>query len=184
MKELTVGQLHQLRLQIFDNAESLHKEAKLLLDHGYYARAYLLAYFSCEELGKLPIIVGAVGCLESGATVDWKKVMRRFRDHKAKVDSDDMHQYMFGVDLDLVSNSDLEWLVDARKKSAGRVALKNKSTYVDVQDGRMVLPLNEIDVNHATKMLERAFESLRAHWKAETLVNPVLFSVLDELEGR
>jgi hypothetical protein len=61
MKQLTIDELHELRLVIFDNADSLYKEAKVLFDAGFHARAYLLAYFACEELGKLPIIVGVVG---------------------------------------------------------------------------------------------------------------------------
>ena len=110
MNELTIDQLHQLRLCIFDNAESLYKEAKLLLDNRFYARAYLLAYFTCEELGKIPIIVGVIGRLLKNEAVDWKKVMKRFRDHRAKVDSDDFHQYVFGIELDLLRDSDLQWL--------------------------------------------------------------------------
>lgn len=93
MEKLTIDQLHELRLHIFDNAESLHKEAKLLLDNGFYARAFLLAYFTCEELGKIPIVVGVIGRMLKNETVDWKKVKKRFRDHKAKVDSDDFHKY-------------------------------------------------------------------------------------------
>ncbi|SFN51506.1 abortive infection protein, AbiV family [Pseudomonas sp. NFACC24-1] len=180
MKQMTIDQLHQLRLDVFENAESLHKEARLLLEHGFFARAYLLAYFCCEELGKLPMIVGAVGGLQSGDTVDWKKVMKRFRDHKAKVDSDDVHHYMFGIDLDLENDSDLKWLAEARELSHGRVVLKNKSTYVDVQNGRAVLPLKEINFEHASKMLERAFESLCAHWRSESLVNPIVREVVNK----
>ena len=63
MRQLSINELHVLRLRIFDNAESLHKEAKVLSAAGFHARAYLLAYFACEELGKLPIIVGIAGHL-------------------------------------------------------------------------------------------------------------------------
>ena len=79
MQQLTIDELHALRLSIFDNAESLHKEAKLLFDRGYYARAYLLAYFACEELGKLPIIVGIVGTLMKTEAVDWKRALAACR---------------------------------------------------------------------------------------------------------
>lgn len=183
MKQMTVNQLHHLRLDVFDNAESLHKEAKLLFEHGFFARSYLLAYFCCEELGKLPIIVGAVGRLQVGEVVDWKKVMKRFRDHKAKVNSDNTHHYMFGVDLDLINDSDLKWLADARSMAQDRVNLKNKSTYVDVQDSSTISPLKEISADHASKMLDRAFESLRAHWQSESLVNPILIEALGKLES-
>lgn len=183
MKQMTVDQLHQLRLDIFDNAESLHKEAKLLLEHDFFARSYLLAYFCCEELGKLPIVVGAVGHLQKGDAADWKKIMKRFRDHKAKVDSDDMHHYMFGIDLDLVNDSDLKWLADARSLAKTRVDLKNNSTYVDVQNGNAISPLKEINSEQASKMLERAFESLRAHWRSESLINPILIEALKKSDN-
>lgn len=139
MEKLTVDQLHVLRLRIFDNAESLHKEAKLLLDNGFYARAFLLSYFTCEELGKIPIVVGTIGRMLKNEAVDWKKAIRRFRDHKAKVDSDDFHQYVFGIELDLLRDLDLKWLEAAKVTSKDRVNHKNNSTYVDVQGAAVIL---------------------------------------------
>ena len=174
MKQLSIDELHGLRLRIFDNAESLHKEAKVLLDAGFHARAYLLAHFACEELGKLPIIVGIVGSLMKNEVVDWNKAMKRLRDHKSKVDSDDFHQYVFGRELDLLADSDLEWLKEARAKATQRVELKNNATYVDVSGTSVVSPMDAITSDDATKMIERAFDSLRAHWQAETLINPLL----------
>jgi len=91
MEKLNLERLHQLRLSIFDNAESLYKEAKLLYANAMYARAYLLAHFAYEELGKIPIIVGAIGKLIQGEEVDWKKVGKRFRSHKEKVISENYH---------------------------------------------------------------------------------------------
>lgn len=174
MEKLTIDQLHELRLHIFDNAESLHKEAKLLLDNGFYARAFLLAYFTCEELGKIPIVVGVIGRMLKNETVDWKKVKKRFRDHKAKVDSDDFHQYFFGVEVDLLRDSDLKWLDAARAASKDRVNQKNNSTYVDVQGVAVTSPLEQIIKEQSVEMLERSFQSLRAHWQAESMTNPIV----------
>lgn len=174
MKQLSIDELHGLRLRIFDNAESLHKEATVLLDAGFHARAYLLAHFACEELGKLPIIVGIVGNLIRCEPVDWNRAMKRLRDHKSKVDSDDFHQYVFGRELDLLADSDIAWLKEARPKAMQRVALKNNSTYVDVSGNKIVSPMDAITKEDATEMIERAFESLRAHWRAESLINPLL----------
>lgn len=180
MKQLDIEGLHNLRLQIFDNAESLHKEAKLLLDAGFHARAYLLAYFACEELGKLPIIVGVVGALMKSEEVDWPKTLKRLRDHQTKVVSDDFHQYVFGKDLDLINDSDLKWLEEARTTAPKRVVLKNNSTYVDVVGNQIISPLSAVTKEDATMMIKRAFESLRAHWHAESVVNPVLRKQRDE----
>lgn len=183
MEKLTIDQLHELRLRIFDNAESLHKEAKLLHDHGFYARAFLLAYFTCEELGKIPIIVGVIGRLLKNEVVDWKKTIRRFRDHKAKVDSDDFHQFVFSTELDLLYDSDLKWLEEAKKISTDRVKRKNNSTYVDFQSDAVISPLQQITKEQSVEMLERAFSSLRAHWQAERLTNPIVFAHLEGFHG-
>lgn len=174
MNKLTIDELHQLRLCIFENAESLHSEALLLLENGFCARAYLLAYFACEELGKIPIVVGAIGCHLNSEVVDWKKIMKRFRDHKAKVESDDFHQYVFGIDLDPLCDSDLKWLEEAKSTSVARVETKNNSTYVDVHGRRIVSPLKVITKEHAEEMVERAFSSLRAHSQTECLTNPII----------
>ncbi|WP_165903441.1 AbiV family abortive infection protein [Thiobaca trueperi] len=183
MEKLTIDQLHELRLRIFDNAESLHKEATLLLDNGYYARAFLLAHFTCEELGKIPIVVGAIGRLLKNEAVDWRKVMRRFRDHKAKVDSDDFHQYVFGIELDLLRDSDLKWLEAAKVASKSRVNHKNNSTYVDVQDAAVISPLEQITKEQAVEMLDRAFQSLRAHWQTESMTNPIVVAANKVLQA-
>lgn len=174
MQGFWIEQLHQLRLRIFDNAEALHKEATLLFEHGHYARAYLLAHFACEELGKIPIVVGVIGRLIRGETVDWKKTMRRFRDHKAKIDSDDFHHYVFGIDLDLLGNKDLAWLEAATREARGRVIRKNQATYVDTLESGAASPLSSVAENHAKETLQRAFSSLRAHWYAERLTNPIV----------
>ena len=174
MKKLNIDQLHELRLSIFDNAESLHKEAKLLYDNGMYARAYLLAYFSCEELGKIPIIVGALGQLIQDKEEDWSKVNNRFHNHKAKVESEDFHHYVFALEADLLGNSDVKWLEKQKEKARSKVDEKNRSTYVDVVEGKIVLPAEQVSAEKAKDMIERAFKSLTAHWQSESLTNPII----------
>ena len=58
--------------------------------------------------------------------------------------------------------------------------LKNNSRYVDVSGVQIISPMDAITTEDATKMIERAFESLRAHWHAESLVNPVLRKGLEK----
>ena len=174
MNKLKIDHLHKLRLSIFDNAESLYKEAKLLNQNGFYARAFLLAYFACEELGKIPMIVGALGQLTQGNEVDWKKVRKRFLNHKAKVESEDFHHYVFGIEPDLLMNSDVKWLNDQKEQSRSKVDRKNESTYVDVVEGKIMLPAEQISPEDAIKLIERAFNSLKAHWQSESLTNPII----------
>lgn len=111
---------------------------------------------------------------QQAGKVDWKKVARRFHDHKEKIDSDDFHQYVFGIEADLLRNSDLKWLENAIESSGTRVALKNKATYVGLFGADTDSPLNAITKVQAIEMIDRSFKSLSAHWHAESLTNPIL----------
>ena len=183
MNRLSIEELHELRLTIFENAESLQHEAMLLLQHGYFARAYLLAHFCCEELGKIPIIVGAIGQMATGNAVDWKKANRRFRNHSAKINSDDTHHYVFALEPDLLFNTDVEWLEKARQTAPERYAMKNDSTYVDVRSGKVLTPMESVSREDADEMVKRAFESLRAHWQSESLTNPGFADFLERAQA-
>lgn len=174
MNSLSITELHTLRLAIFDNAENLHKEAKLLHEHKMFSRAYLLAHFCFEELGKIPIIVGAVGKLTAGESVDWRKLKKRFYSHTAKIASQNHHYYTFGLDLDLLRDTDLKWLEVAQQKVDKSFELKNLATYVDVSGGNLLLPQEQISEGASKELLDLAFECLRAHWHSENLTNPVL----------
>jgi AbiV family abortive infection protein len=177
MDRMTVNQLHALRLSIFDNAECLYKEADLLLQNGMVPRAYLLAHLCFEELGKIPIIVGAISTLLSGKKVDWKKFKRRFYSHRAKISSQNHHYYMFGLDLDLTKDSDLKWLESANEKVDLSYERKNLATYVDVNNGNVLEPAAQISRESCEELVKLAFECLRAHWTSERLTNPLIKDV-------
>jgi len=177
MHTLSVRELHALRLAIFDNAEALHREADLLLKNGMHSRAYLLAHFCFEELGKIPIVVGIIGKLVSGETIDWKKVKKRFSNHEAKIASENGHFYAFGLEIDLVHDKDVQWLLDANKAVPESYGKKNLSTYVDTKGGKILRPNEAITEDAATKLVKFAFECLRAHWRSEGLTNPNLVRV-------
>lgn len=177
MQSLTIDQLHQLRLSIFDNAEALYKESELLFDNEMYARAYLLSYFACEELGKIPIIVGVLGKLTEGKEVDWKKVEKRYRNHNEKVISENYHHYLFGLEIDLIRDTDIKWLEEQNETSKLQVINKNNSTYVDVADGQFKSPHEQISEEGAKLMKEYAFSCLKAHWYSESLSNPILVAL-------
>ena len=184
MNTLSVRDLHALRLAIFDNAEALHREATLLLKHGMHSRAYLLAHFCFEELGKIPIVVGVIGKLTSGEPVDWKKVRKRFTSHEAKIASQNGHFYAFGLDVDLVRDTDVQWLVNANKVVPESYSEKNVATYVDVKEGKFLRPSEGISEEDAKKLVDFAFECLRAHWKSEGLTNPILYEVHEQTPAR
>lgn len=174
MDSLSIKELHSLRLAIFDNAERLHKEAKLLLDHGMYSRAYLLAHFCFEELGKIPIVVGAIGRIKAGKTVDWKRLRKRFYSHTEKIASQNYHYYTFGLELDLLRDTDVKWLEEAQATVDRSFEKKNLATYVDVRARSFLLPSEQITQSECKELVNLAFECLRAHWHSENLTNPVL----------
>lgn len=178
MQGLTIDELHALRLQIFNNAEALYKESSLLFEHAHYARAYLLAHFCCEELGKIPIVVGVVGYLLCQKSPDWKRVEKRFYDHKRKIDSDDFHHFTFAIDADLIADRDLRWLKQANDDAPARIDRKNAATYVDVDARKVSSPLEAISKEDATRARERAFASLSAHWQSEKMTNPIAAAAL------
>lgn len=180
MHTLSIRELHALRLAIFDNAEALHREADLLLKNGMYSRAYLLAHFCFEELGKIPIVVGVIGQLVKGEVVDWKKVKKRFSNHEAKIASQNGHFYAFGLEIDLIHDKDVQWLLNANKTVPESYDKKNLSTYVDTRGGKILRPVEAITEDEATKLVNFAFECLRAHWRSEGLTNPIVYEAQDE----
>lgn len=182
MEKLTVEELHSLRLKIFDNAENLQKEAKLLLEHGMISRAYLLAHFCFEELGKIPIIVGAIAKNISTETVDWKKLRKRFYSHTEKIVSQNHHYYVFGLEADLLKDSDVKWLEKSQSTVDWSFKKKNLATYVDAQNGNFLLPSEQITQNECEELVKLAFECLRAHWHSETLTNPILIEAANKAE--
>lgn len=180
MHTLSIRELHALRLAIFDNAEALHREADLLLKNGMYSRSYLLAHFCFEELGKIPIVVDVIGKLTKGGAVDWKRVKKRFSNHEAKIASQNGHFYAFGLEIDLIHDKDVQWLINANKAVPESYDKKNLSTYVDAKGGKILRPFEAISEDEATKLVCFAFECLRAHWRSESLTNPIVYETQDE----
>ncbi|WP_369153810.1 AbiV family abortive infection protein [Burkholderia pseudomallei] len=179
MKNLSINDFHALRLAIYDNAEDLHREADLLLQHSMFSRAYLLAHFCIEELGKIPIIVGIVGNLKKGEKVDWKQANRRFSSHVEKIASHNGHSYAFGAKLDTVGNSDVQSLVAANQAIPKSYEKKNLSTYVDARDGKIFRPSEAIMQEDAVRLVASACECLRAHRRSENLTNPLIYEAID-----
>lgn len=175
MEKLSVLELHKLRIAIFENAKSLHNEAKVLHAHEMYSRAYLLAHFCIEELGKLPIVLGVVARVSNGKVVQWGKVKKRFCSHTEKIGSQNGHSYAFALGSDLTGNSGLEWLLNANKEISESYKKKNISTYVDVVNGKILSPREEVSKFDADKMLEFSMACLKSHERSESLTNPLVY---------
>lgn len=169
MENLGIDELNALRVTILKNAQALKSEAEILFAHEMYSRAYLLAHFCIEELGKLPIIVGVVAKLSNNELVEWKKVKKRFCSHTEKIGSQNGHFYAFSL------SPDLEWLITANKEIPETYRKKNISTYVDVVNGKVLAPLDEITKTDAIKLIGYAVACIKAHEKSESLINPQIY---------
>lgn len=180
MHTLSVQQLHSLRLAIFDNAAALHREAELLLRNGMYSRAYLLAHFCIEELGKIPIVIVAIGQLEKNEVVDWRKIKKRFTNHVDKIASQNGHFYAFGLTSEVVGDNGIPWLLTANRSVPESYSKKNLSTYVDVKDGTILRPSYAIDKDDAMKLVTYASDCLHAHRRSEELTNPIVYEAHED----
>ena len=65
---------------------------------------------------------------------------------------------------------------EQNKKSHLKVENKNKSTYVDVLNGKILLPHEQFTENDAKEMIDIAFKCLSAHWQSESLTNPIVIA--------
>jgi len=82
---LTIEQLKEGRLKALQNAESLIREASILLDNDYRARALFLSQVSGEELAKYVILTSAlVEVALNPDSFNWRKFWRRYLSHKEK----------------------------------------------------------------------------------------------------
>jgi len=156
LQRLSIEQLIQLRLLAFENAESLHKEARLLFEHGFFARAYFLAHCAIEELGKLQIVIGIITALESKRPIDWDTVRRSFCDHEQKIEANDGYRYLFALLSDTAPPN-------SKSTSSARKKQRNAAAYVDaVEPGEVYTPMR-ISRDEAQRMIDEASESLHVH---------------------
>ena len=175
MEKLNVTYLHNLRITILDNAKALQNEADILYSHGMYSRSYLLAYYCVEELGKIPIIVSIINNRENNISINWKKIKKSLNDHTGKIGSQNGHFYAFSQEKDFNGVDSIEWLLNANENILSTYNKKNKSTYVDVINGEILSPLNEINKNDAEEILTLASNCITAHERSENLTNPIIY---------
>lgn len=182
MEDLSLDDIYAVRIAVFGNALSLQKEAELLFQHEYFARAYLLAHFVTEELGKLVILAGPAVDLRKGEAVNWKQITRRFLDRGQKVGAGDALYAIAALDSTLGPSDRIKWLQVACEAVRERVTLKNRATYVDVAENKIQSPDENISREMAADMLQRSAKSLHAHFTTEAVVNPFIRTALLKIE--
>lgn len=142
---------------IFDNAEQLYREARILRENGAFSRALCLHQISNEECGKLEILGGYAMTVVLGIQIDLAQVAKTFRDHEAK---NYANAYFAGVtDEERAARERQDW-AGARKAFTELQAKlhkifntnKNASLYVNVEGGKFLAPKELITADHVGEM--------------------------------
>ncbi|EGQ8156801.1 AbiV family abortive infection protein [Vibrio alginolyticus] len=132
------------------NAQELCDEAEILHKHEKYARSFALSHFAREEFGKSFMLFRTLIDVAAGKKVDWKKLNRRFRDHKQKLASDAaVSTTLFGKEYRELGLP-LEVLfggVDFKN------AQKNSCLYTDWDNGSFTLPSDTITEKQSERNL-------------------------------
>ena len=139
------------------NAKALLQEASLLLQHGHYSRAYLLAVASIEETGKAAIAHDAPGRNLRDQAVR-SKIDRMITDHASKIRA--AFTGFLVADPDKNAERAVELIVQLQR---GR----EPSMYTEIRtDGSVYSPSNsvsETNANDCIRLADRCFRSIENH---------------------
>ncbi|GEN27693.1 hypothetical protein HVA01_13390 [Halovibrio variabilis] len=135
------------------NSQELCDEAEILHKNNKYARSFALSHFAREEFGKSFMLFRVLVDVASGHKIDWKKLNRRFRDHKQKLVNDSAISIsMFGHEWK-AKGLPLEGLFAGVDFKNDR---KNSCLYTDWKDGAFTLPSDTITENQSERNLSIA----------------------------
>lgn len=143
----------QSQINLFDlynacmkNAYSLADEAKLLLKHGHYPRAFFLALTAYEEIGKAQLTADYIN-----DCVSVQEFERAFRDHDIKVAYNQRNiSLSIGKKGEVISET-LEYDL---KKARSFIETRMKSLYVCKEGTSLKQPCDIITKETATEMID------------------------------
>ena len=159
---------------VIQNARDLIAEANLLLDNGYYPRAYSLTQLATEEIGKSSILLRAAFEYYMGVTIDFKYLKDLgFAKHQEKT-KQSLKPELIAIWLFEQSQgktTDLRaGLIDDFNKIEELNDLKNNSLYVGIAKDAFFAPKEIITKDMVKKLIEKASLRLAA---AEPLFRPL-----------
>jgi AbiV family abortive infection protein len=150
--------------KIFENAESLFNEARLLSANRFFIRALVLHQISLEECAKIEILGGWATSLLVGHQVDTKKLEDVMASHARKNRS---NAYFLGLSEEeelALEAGDTEAAIKAFRELQQKFHLKantakNAALYVDFKDRKFVAPNERITPEMAaeTALLNEEF---------------------------
>lgn len=140
-------------LKTVRNAQQLCDESNLLHQHKMFARSYALSHLAREEVAKSAMLFKVAIDRLLDRQIDWKKVDRRFRNHKEKIVNDRAFTHiLFGrmakqLDPKILFNSGTIEYTNARK---------NASLYVDWSGGKFHSPEESVSERQSARNLSIA----------------------------
>lgn len=143
---------------IFDNAEQLYREARILRENGAFGRALCLHQLSNEECGKLEILGGYAMSIILGDVISLAQMAKTFRNHEAK---NYANAYFAGVtDEEHAARGRGDWAGASKAFKELQVKLhkifntnKNASLYVHFEEGKFSAPKEVITAELVDEMV-------------------------------
>jgi AbiV family abortive infection protein len=153
---LSLSQIDEGMEALCANAAELIAEAKVLHEGRSYARAFALAHLAREELSKSAMLYAAGVRIIAKHKVNWKRLMQRLRDHKAKLRLEvaGMAMMMKATGNDEVATAILNGAASAIVEH--RNDNKNAALYVGFVDGTFVMPRDTRSEHQSWRTIELA----------------------------
>jgi len=145
MQNLTVDTIIEGMIQITLNAQSLVEEAEILYENKYYARTYTLSHIAREEISKLYMLYKVGIEIIAGKEFDHKKLEKRLRNHKSKIQFFSMPITMTGLNSSYVKG------INKRK---------NDSLYVGYEEEMFKSPKENITEYISKRTLDLATQTI------------------------
>ena len=145
MQNLTVENIIEGMIQITLNAQSLVEEAEILYENKYYARTYTLSHIAREEISKLYMLYKVGIEIIAGKKFDHRKLEKRLRNHKSKIQFFSMPIAMTGLNSSYIK---------------GLNKRKNDSLYVGYEEEQFNTPSKSITEYVAKRTLDLATQTI------------------------
>src|SRR4051794_38203086 len=104
---LSLDQIDQGIDALLDNAAQLVKEGTALLEVPSYPRAFTLGHLAREEMSKAAMLQATGARLLAEHEVNWKQLMVRLRDHRAKLRLEIFETLLLVQGLGIVEESEI-----------------------------------------------------------------------------
>lgn len=145
--------LAEFERKILINVWELYEEAKLLQQHGHFARAYTLAHLSFEENAKITVLTYLAMDIFAGKNITSVSIHDLFTSQLFK-----KHTNKLRIAYLKLPNYDFQTTVEQIRALN---IFKNKSLYADILDGEMFKPSDFFGRDQSELMIDLAKNTLQ-----------------------